>query len=139
MSERLTLDQLRKTSEFLRLTSKQQLWISTYVENAYDPIFATQTAYHCKNAESARIMSYGLMANPKIIAALNAHFNLDPRAEFLRELDRAIVDKKFTPAQFKALQLKAQVLGYIKQVEEDPLENVRAGKAVQPATPKFAF
>lgn len=116
LSNRLTLEQLRETEEFQRLTQKQQLWVATYcqgglVDGNYDAIAATRTAYECKNPESARVLSYSISTNPKILAALNRHFNRTPTEEFLLQLDRAISNKRLTMAQVEILRLKCNLLG----------------------------
>jgi hypothetical protein len=114
---RLTLLQIKDTQEYSVLTGKQQLFVETYCKTGidtgtYDPVFATMQAYACKTREVARIMSYSLMANIRIVAVLNRHFNRTPIEEFLTLLDHAIRNKKLTVAQFQALKLKGDILGY---------------------------
>jgi hypothetical protein len=115
--KKLGREELEATPEYQQLTAKQQLFVMTYcmaglVDGHYDQTAATQTAYNCKNLESARVMSYSLIANIRIVAALNRHFNREPIEEFLRQVDRAIVNKKLSIAQINALKLKADVLGF---------------------------
>jgi hypothetical protein len=116
-STRMPLIELEKTQEYQRLTPKQQLFVATYCEGGlatgvYDPIAATRTAYECKSVEVARIMSYSLMQNIRIVAVLNRHFGTEPIEAFVVMLDRAIYNKKLTVAQVQALRLKADILGY---------------------------
>lgn len=118
MSEdkRLTYDELKNTPEYQKLTSKQQLFVATYcsgglVSGKYDAVHAVMLAYKCRTLEIARIMSYSLLGNIKIIAAVNRHFNAGPTVEFLETLDRAIKNKKLTAAQLGALRLKCEILG----------------------------
>ena len=116
-STRLNLDQVKDTQEYSVLTGKQQLFVETYIRGGidtgtYDPIGATLTAYTCKSRENARVMSYSLMANIRIVAVLNRHFNREPIEEFVTQLDRAIRNKKLTIAQFEVLKLKGDILGY---------------------------
>lgn len=120
-SKRLPFAEIRETAEFQRLTPKQQLFIEHYIEGGmfdghYDVVAATRTAYECKKPETARIMSYAMMANIRIIAVLNLHFNAEPVEEFLRLLDRAIYNKKLTIAQMEALRLKSDILGLVSRV-----------------------
>lgn len=115
-SNRMSLEELEKTQEYQRLTQKQRLFVATYCEGGrisenYDPVMATNIAYKCKSMEVARIMSYSLMANIRIIAILNRHFGTQPVDEFLAVLDRAINNKKITIAQLGALKLKCDILG----------------------------
>jgi hypothetical protein len=118
MSEqtRMPLEELRLTPEFQKLTQKQQLFCSTYcaggiADGTYDAVLATHTAYACKSMEVARIMSYSMMANIRIISVLNRHFNTTPTQELLVQIDRAINNKKLTVAQLNALKLKCDLLG----------------------------
>jgi hypothetical protein len=118
MSEdkRLTYDELKKTPEYQKLTRKQQLFVATYcagglADGVYDAVNAAALAYKCRTREIARVMSYSLMANIKIVAVINRHFNAGPTAEFLETLDRAIRNKKLTMAQVTALRLKCDILG----------------------------
>lgn len=116
-STKLSLAELEPLQEYQRLTPKQRLFIATYCEGGlatgvYDPIAACRTAYQCKSVEVARIMSYSLMQNIRIVAVLNRHFGTEPIEAFLVMLDRAINNKKLTVAQIQALRLKAEVLGY---------------------------
>src|ERR1700676_2408513 len=115
--KRMSVDELRMTPEFQRLTQKQQLFVATYcgaglLDGTYDPIAATRTAYQCKSAEVARVMSYPLMQNIRIIAVLNRNFNAEPIEDFLVQVDRAIQNKKLTVAQLQALKLKGDILGF---------------------------
>jgi hypothetical protein len=114
---RLTLAQVKDTQEYSVLTGKQQLWCETYIQGGidtgtYDPVGATQVAYSTKSRENARVMSYALMSNLRIIATLNRHFNREPIEDFVIQIDRAIQNKKLSIAQMQALKLKADVLGY---------------------------
>jgi hypothetical protein len=113
--KRLTTKELAQTPEYQQLTNKQKLFVLTYVgsgmvDGNYNGAEAALTAYKCKSRESARIMSYSLLANIKIVAVLNRHFSIEPREEFLALLDRAIRNKKLTMAQLGALKLKCDIL-----------------------------
>lgn len=141
--QRLSLDQLKETPEYKKLTPKQQLFVATYVagglaDGNYDAVLATRTAYPCRSEEVARIMSYAIMANIRIVAILNRHFGAEPIEEFLVLLDRAINNKKITIAQVNALKLKCDILGYANRlpgmkyamgvIPEDVLENSRKAR-----------
>ena len=123
VSTRLLVKDLMATEEYQRLTPKQRLFVATYCEGGmldgnYDSIAATRTAYQCKTPEVARIMSYSLMQNIRIVAALNRHFNRAPNEEFLIALDRAIVNKNLTMAQLGALRLKCEVMGLRTRISD---------------------
>lgn len=115
-SKRMTVEELVETHEYQRLTQKQRLFVATYcagglLDGNYDPVAATRTAYQCKSVEVARIMSYSILANIRIVAVLNRHFNRTPTEEFMIMLDRAVNNKKLTMAQLEALRLKCSIMG----------------------------
>jgi hypothetical protein len=115
-SKRLSTQELAQTPEYQKLTAKQKLFVLTYVAGGidcgeYDEVNATWTAYKCKTQENARIMSYAMMQNIRIVAAINRHFNASPTEEFMENLDRAIRNKNLTMAQLGALKLKCDLLG----------------------------
>ena len=127
MSERkrMGLDELRETPEFQILTQKQQLFVATYCDfgltsGTYDAVEAARIAYTCKSKEVARVMSYSLMQNIRIVSALNRHFGTEPIEIFLKQLDRAINNKRITPSMVQALRLKCDVLGLGSRI---PYEN----------------
>lgn len=124
ISKRLPLSELEKTREYQRLTPKQKLFVATYCEGGlvdgnYDAVAATQTAYGCKSLEVARVMSYTMMQNMRIIEILNRHFNAEPIEDFLIQLERAIHNKKLTVAQLQALRLKCEILGFVNRLPGD--------------------
>jgi hypothetical protein len=154
---RLSLEELQTTLEYQKLTQKQQLFVATYcagglLDGNYDHVAATRTAYECKSLEVARIMSYALMANIRIVAVLNRHFNATPIEEFIVMLDRAIRNRKLTTAQLLALKLKGDVMGFTSRlpgtanmplgfippaIREDTLQRQKAKKqAAKDAKPK---
>ena len=147
ISQRLTLDQLKQTMEYKKLTQKQQLFVATYCEGGlvdgnYDAVGATRTAYQCKSLEVARIMSYSLLANIRIIAVLNLHFNVTPTEDFMVMLDRAIRNKNFTMAQLGAMKLKCELMkignrlpgtSSVGILPDDILEASRAAKKTKKA------
>lgn len=116
LTDKMSLEELQKTEEYIRLTPKQQLWVSTYIQNGmehgdYNPILATKLAFSCQTDESARTMSYSLMYNIHIVEVLNLHFRTEPIDAFLKLIDRAINNKKITHAQVELLRLKCEILG----------------------------
>ena len=121
VSERMTLAELEQTREYQRLTPKQRLFVATYCESGradgrYDPVAAVKTAYECLKPNSARVMSYWLLSNIRIIAVLNLHFKAKPIDEFLVTIDRAINNNRLTIAQIQALKLKCEVMGLANQL-----------------------
>ena len=136
---RLPLVELEKIQEYQRLTPKQKLFVATYCEGGlatgvYDPVAATRTAYECKSVEVARIMSYSLMQNIRIIAILNRHFQTEPIEAFMVALDHAINNKKLTIAQIQALRLKCEIMGFGTRLPAQA--PMTAGLKKTPAEPK---
>lgn len=122
--KRLTVEEVRETPEYSRLTSRQQAFVLNYCAGGlqtgkYDATQATLAAYNCKSVEIARIMSYSLMANIRIAAVLNRHFNATPTEQFMLVLDRAIHNKKLTTAQLGALKLKCEVMGILNKLPDE--------------------
>lgn len=137
MPERKSLEEIRETPEFKQLTQKQQLFLATYVSNGYDAVAATRTAYAVRSAENARVLSYAMLGNIRIIAVLNIHFGTTPTEELLAAIDRAIRNKKITLAQVYALRTKLDVLGISTRlpVIKDGQRGIdRAQKAVRKST-----
>lgn len=136
MGTRLTVDQIRDTQEYAVLTGKQQMFVTTYIQagldtGVYDAVAATQIAYTCKTREIARVMSYALIENIRIVAVLNRHFNKEPLAQFVEQVDRAIRNRKLTTAQIQALKLKGDILGYTTRLPGT--DNFPLGGAIPPA------
>lgn len=115
-SKRISLDELRTTPEYIRLTPKMKMFIDSYcsagaIDGNFDAVAAINQAYRCKSYEVARIMSYSILANIKIVAVLNRYFGTEPVDSFLANLDRAVRNKRLTLAQLGALRLQCDVLG----------------------------
>src|SRR5579871_2914996 len=75
----MSLDALSRTPEFKALTIRQALWLQTYVCSIRDlgipdAVFATQSAFG-NDGENARTMSYQLLRNPKVKAAIRVWQN----------------------------------------------------------------
>jgi phage-related baseplate assembly protein len=121
----MTLEELQKTREFQQLTPKQRLFVSAYCDfglssGDYDSVEAAHIAYATRNKEVARVMSYSLLQNFRIIEVLNLHFGMTPNEEFLVQLNRAIRNKKVTPSQVQALRVKCDFLNIGSRI---PYEN----------------
>jgi len=64
-------ERLEKSSQWAALTAPQKLWVVVFVATG-SALEATKTAYKAKSEVNARVLSYELAKNPKIIAALDA-------------------------------------------------------------------
>ena len=116
LAERMNLIRLEQTPEYRALTLKQRLFVAAYCEGGlatgvYDAVQAVFAAYKCKSMETARVMSYSLMGNIRIVAVLNRHFGTSPTEEFFVQLNRAINNGDLSMAQLGALKLKCDLLG----------------------------
>lgn len=146
--QRLSIEELQLLPEYQVLTPKQQLFCATYCQGgldtgAYDHVNAVQTAYGCASRDIARVMSYAMMSNIRIIAVLNRHFQKTPTEEFVMLLDRAINNKKVSTAQVQALRMKCDLLKQDHSlppigdhgkdsVIERSVQKIRKPKAVKP-------
>jgi hypothetical protein len=87
---RMSLYDLTQTPEFGKLSPKMATFLMRYVQDfistgTFDPLAATKEAYpKCKSDETARIFGYQLLANPKIIAALDCFFGNSPERASLK-------------------------------------------------------
>ena len=117
INQRLTLAELQDTMEYRHLSPKMGSWLSAYVQKfldtgTFDPLCATQAAYKCNTPETARTFGYQLLANPKIILALNRFFGTTPEQAFLKSVEKAIYNRRLTNAQVRALELDCKVHGF---------------------------
>lgn len=132
---RLTLDELSQTVEFRQLTPKQALWVSTYVMNflehgTLDASFAVKTAYDTKSDDVTRITGCKLLANPKIILALNRFWGDSPEAAFLKLVEKALYSRKISVSRVRALELYSRLKGWTAGALADP---VQAAETPEPA------
>ncbi len=114
---RMTIEEFARTIEAAPLTPKMRKFVLAYVRGfidagKFDALAAAKVAYVCKSDQTARCIGYQLLANPKIVLAVNQFFGLSQKEGFLRRLERAIYDKDITIAQVRALELTAQANGW---------------------------
>jgi hypothetical protein len=148
----MPLDELAATIEFAHLSPKMANWVRAYVKNyidsgKLDPTTATKAAYDCRSDETARTFGYQLIGNPKIILALNRFFGNSPEQAFLKEVERAIYNRKLTVAQVRALELLCRVNGWANGLprstdirvgaQNEPEENTAPAVPPQTSRPRF--
>jgi hypothetical protein len=124
----LSLAALTETLEFRQLTSKMMLFTSTYVTNflehgILDASFAAKVAYDCGSDEVARITGYKLLANPKIILALNRFWGDSPEASFLKLVEKALYSRKISPSRIRALELYSELKGWSGGALANPVQD----------------
>ena len=56
----MNIAQVRELRMFRERTTREKLWLETFVANGRDAVHATRTAYNCCSEKSAKIMSYAL-------------------------------------------------------------------------------
>ena len=84
----MPVSEIEKIPEYQRLTRKQKLFVSTYIQGG-DAVAATLAAYQCADWSTARRMAYTLLKNVKIAEVLNLHFCPEPLEKFIVVLNRA--------------------------------------------------
>lgn len=108
----MPLELLRLDQCFMRLTEKQKLLIESYVASGGDKVGSVLAAYHVKDRETARKMSYDSFSRPAVVEVLNAYWGLTPFESFKRDVSRAVRNKRLSVAQIRALELQARVNGW---------------------------
>ncbi len=131
IKERLPLEQLAQERCYLDLTPKQQKLVKTFIESNGNRILAVTTAYDVKNAEVARVLSYEVFANPKIIACLAIYFQDDPLDVFKREVERAWRNRRLSVAQVQAMKIYCDLNGW----GSGSLPNLHGREPAKPVSP----
>ena len=112
MSDRLSITELTQQPAYLALTAQQRVLVEKFLETA-DKVQAVQAAYNCKSKESARVMSYSVFSNLRVVAALAAANGGCDLESFKQEVMCAARNKKLSIAQLGALKLYAQLSGFV--------------------------
>jgi hypothetical protein len=117
VNPRMSLAELSQTVEFGHLSPKMAVWVRTYVQSfldtgTFDPLVATQAAYECTTEASARTFGYQLLAHPKIILVLNRFFGTSQERASIRQVERAISNRRLSVAQIQALRLYSDLQGW---------------------------
>jgi hypothetical protein len=109
---RKRLAEVMATPEFQMLTEKQQAFCAKYLSGGlldhYDAEAAVRAVYAVASPKNAKILSYELLANPKIKKVLDLHFNRTEPDVFLAELEQTIRRSKGI-AKVKAQELYARM------------------------------
>jgi len=114
----MSLDQLSRTPEFRTLTVRQQLWVQSYCVSVRDlgipdTVFATQSAFG-NDGENARTMSYQVLKNPKVKAAIRVwqNFKKSERQIILDDIRADIkASKPGSAARAKLREVEAKLIG----------------------------
>jgi hypothetical protein len=117
--QRMSLYDLARTREFDSLSLKMQKFVLIYLRSltptgAADPLAAVKASYNCKSDQTARVLGFQLLGNPKIVLTLNRFFGVSPDAAFLAQVQKAIFNRKLTTAQINALELYSRIHGVEK-------------------------
>jgi hypothetical protein len=99
------MSEFLRTVEWQRLSTRQKLWLQTYLASGNDRQLATNCSYETSR-ENARTFSYQIVRQKKIQAALGRYFNKGPRELFLQRLQADITASKpgsATKAKLQAL------------------------------------
>jgi hypothetical protein len=102
----VSLPVFHSSPEYRRLTAKQKQWIDVYVL-AQDPEAATQAAYTCSTEHYAKLLSYSVLRNRHIRAALDKYFNRTAKDRDLLEIERRMRKaKKGSDAERRLFEMK---------------------------------
>lgn len=108
---RMSLAELETRPEWQVLTAKQILFLKSYIQSGldtgnYDAVFAVKSAYDA--AKNAEILSYELLANPKIRRVVDIHFGrteMDSvRADLLRAIKKSLRKTGLSDATVTAIK-----------------------------------
>ena len=110
----LTVEQLRLTPEFRKLTAAQKMMLETYIASGGDKILAVRSAYSTKSHEVARVMSYEAFESTRVRAAINLWERKTGFDIFIEKVD-SLIDKgtRITDAEVAALTLEAKLKGWL--------------------------
>jgi hypothetical protein len=109
----MSIDEFYKTPEWHRLSVQQKFFVQSYLASGNDRLFATHCAYNAEG-ESARTVSYHIMRQKKIQAALNRYWNRSLRDIEIQELEADIKASKpgsLARAAFKEMLAQVQAGG----------------------------
>ncbi len=137
MKTGLTLDELRETAEFQRMTGKQKKFVETYITNGYKLVPAIREAYVCKNDVTANVMSYSVMNSLNVTFCLALHFGEKPIDTFKKHMSRLILRNRITKTQVQAWELYARINGWsVRLQRKDFGTNVPQNARQNPGQPK---
>lgn len=84
MAKTMKMAEIIKTPEWARLSAHQKMFLETYLPSN-DKNFATCAAYNAQG-ESARVLSYKILKERKVIAVLNKFHRKNSRQLFAEQL-----------------------------------------------------
>lgn len=111
---RMTIEQVRSTPEFHKLTPQQRFAVETFSASG-DKILAIRAAYSTKSREVARVMASELFASPRVRAVLDLLEGKTAFEMFKDRVDRAVKSGgKLCDAEIRALELQAKINGWTR-------------------------
>lgn len=128
--EPLSLDTLKKTPEYSRLSNRHRALIDAFVEHR-DKFAAYKSVYRACNDKSACAGANKVFSMPAIRAVLDVYFQTpsDPLAAVKAVILRASRNKKLTTAQSQMIRLYAAANGISV---DSPMEPAAAPAAPAP-------
>jgi hypothetical protein len=96
------------------LTSKQQVFVRTYVTNGQNQTEAVLAAYVCKSRESARCMAHAVMQIRSVVLCLMVWMNDSPEEALLNTMLKKLQSGKVTPEYLQTLILYSKMRGLIQ-------------------------
>lgn len=135
--DRLTLAELKATTVWTDLTSKQKVLVETFIQNGGDRVKAMLAAYAIKSPETARVLAYEYFTSPRVVACLTAYFQGDPLEDFKADVRAAYRNKDLSVAQVRALELHAKINGWasdsLPSFSKAEPENIKPTSKAAPA------
>ena len=111
---RMSMEKVRSTPEFQRLTTQQKFALETYSASG-EKILAIRAAYATKSREVARVMASEFFASPRVRAVLDLLGGKSPFEIFKDRVERSVKSgRKATDAEIQALALQAKINGWTR-------------------------
>jgi hypothetical protein len=103
-------DRLEDSAQWTALTLQQRVFLAAFLAGA-GAVLATKTAYHAKNDQQAKVMSYEVSAKPAVVdaIAIATGATAEPtREELIAETRRQL--RRAVPGSISASRLNAQLI-----------------------------
>jgi hypothetical protein len=116
-----SVELVRQTLAYQKLTPKQKMLIETYIATG-DKLQATKSAYQNESDEAARLNSYTHFANPRIVAVLNFWLGKTEREIMIEAVEEHLrhAEKGSTAARGLFAQLASLKFGIAAEPESKP-------------------
>jgi len=104
----LTLEELKETMEWIRLSPKQRELVTLYIQNDYSKAGAVKTLYKCSTPQSFCTTINRVFGNAEVKAALSTYFKQSELDKFKEEVRQVLRGKRISPTRVAALRVLAK-------------------------------